>query len=289
MYFSYRWFSFYCFTFSGCDYVLHSTAQLYSHKRKHERRDFESAYKKYRDVQQPNTKMPILPRPDYIVSQPMPNLGTNPLLHQTLANLSGMKRVAEWDQTEPLELKKPKLEHGSDVDISAPSTPSARSTPVDRIGVKIEPDESMDAEDSNTGDESKEASPVEKARIGLVSLNESLDLSNSLNLPIPRFVSKGGESAVSMVTHSPGALDLQSKPLFSPLSSDKSMASLQNFASLCNAMPSTLTGSLVTMNPGMLLTVPSSVAGASTILQPPKSVYAERREKDDSWKSYLVR
>ncbi|ESO88888.1 hypothetical protein LOTGIDRAFT_94426, partial [Lottia gigantea] len=25
----------------GCDYVLHSTAQLYSHKRKHERRDFE--------------------------------------------------------------------------------------------------------------------------------------------------------------------------------------------------------------------------------------------------------
>ncbi|KAK6177137.1 hypothetical protein SNE40_015302 [Patella caerulea] len=35
----------------GCDYVLHSTAQLYSHKRKHERREFESAYQNFRTTQ----------------------------------------------------------------------------------------------------------------------------------------------------------------------------------------------------------------------------------------------
>lgn len=37
----------------GCQYVLHSTAQLYSHKRKHERREFESAYRNYRELQHP--------------------------------------------------------------------------------------------------------------------------------------------------------------------------------------------------------------------------------------------
>ena len=37
---------------SGCQYVLHSTAQLYSHKRKHERREFEHAYRNYRQLQQ---------------------------------------------------------------------------------------------------------------------------------------------------------------------------------------------------------------------------------------------
>ncbi|XP_071146586.1 zinc finger protein castor homolog 1-like isoform X3 [Mytilus edulis] len=38
--------------YGSCNYVLHSTAQLYSHKRKHERREFETAYQKYRDGSQ---------------------------------------------------------------------------------------------------------------------------------------------------------------------------------------------------------------------------------------------
>ena len=33
---------------TGCDYVLHSSGQLYSHKRKHERKDSELAYRKYK-------------------------------------------------------------------------------------------------------------------------------------------------------------------------------------------------------------------------------------------------
>lgn len=32
---------------TGCNYVLHSSGQLYSHKRKHERRDAELAYRKW--------------------------------------------------------------------------------------------------------------------------------------------------------------------------------------------------------------------------------------------------
>lgn len=37
--------------FSGCTYVLHSTAQLYSHKRKHERREFENIYRTFKQAQ----------------------------------------------------------------------------------------------------------------------------------------------------------------------------------------------------------------------------------------------
>lgn len=35
----------------SCDYVLHSSGQLYSHKRKHERKDNEVAYRKYKLAQ----------------------------------------------------------------------------------------------------------------------------------------------------------------------------------------------------------------------------------------------
>lgn len=35
----------------GCTYVLHSSGQLYSHKRKHERRENELAYRKFRLAQ----------------------------------------------------------------------------------------------------------------------------------------------------------------------------------------------------------------------------------------------
>ncbi len=35
----------------GCDYVLHSSGQLYSHKRRHDRRDSEEAYRKFKLAQ----------------------------------------------------------------------------------------------------------------------------------------------------------------------------------------------------------------------------------------------
>lgn len=41
---------------AGCTHVLHSTGQLYPHKRKHERRDNELAYRKYRLAQTLHSK-----------------------------------------------------------------------------------------------------------------------------------------------------------------------------------------------------------------------------------------
>ncbi|KAL8571171.1 hypothetical protein ACOMHN_010632 [Nucella lapillus] len=53
---------------SGCNYVLHSTAQLYSHKRKHERREFENVYRTYRQIQRPS----IQPSSNQVQASPRP-------------------------------------------------------------------------------------------------------------------------------------------------------------------------------------------------------------------------
>ena len=47
--------------------MLHSTAQLYSHKRKHERREFENAYRSFRSLQSQQVKFEneeATPKPD---------------------------------------------------------------------------------------------------------------------------------------------------------------------------------------------------------------------------------
>lgn len=276
--------------------MLHSTAQLYSHKRKHERRDFESAYKRYRDNPQPSSQSAIksiLPRTDFGTSQQLASLGGNAAI-QTLANISnmpsGLKRQFDWDQVEPLELKKPKLEPESDIEASAPSTPSARSSPVDKISIKMEiDDQSIDVERSNSPTDCKQTVPDAESQFGqMYKDGRNLSLSGSLTLPIPRFAVKSEVNLpvpppnmdISQYKNIPPKLtdnSVKPEPLFSAVSSSSSM------------MPSTLGGSLVTMNPGAILTVPSTFPGQSTVLQPPKSVYTERREKDDSWKTYLVR
>ena len=62
---------------AGCDYVLHSTGQLYSHKRKHERKDFEHAYKRFKDQQHGARPAPPLPPPSAPLPAP-PSAGITP-------------------------------------------------------------------------------------------------------------------------------------------------------------------------------------------------------------------
>lgn len=275
------------FLLTGCDYVLHSTAQLYSHKRKHERRDFENAYKKYRDTHQPSRHKLILPRTDFGTIQQVTSVTGSPPVHSvtSIGNTSispGFKRQMDFDQHEPLELKKPRLE--SDFEASVSSVQSARSTPVEK-GLKMETDEHMVDEDSllSTTD-SIETSPDLKSNLSQIYKDsKSLSLSGSLTLPIPKFPGKGETpSEEQTLPSSVNALKANS-------SLGKAEIMFSAVSSLGNVMPSTLGGSLVSMNPGTMLTIPSTFPGPSTVLQPPKSVYTERREKDDSWKTYLVR
>lgn len=238
----------------NCDYVLHSTAQLYSHKRKHERRDFENAYKKYRDKDghklqhiQPMPNMAI-PRADIISHF----LGGSSGIHLP----QGLKRPAE--QTEPLELKKPKLEPLSD-DEDIPSSSASpcmmsdgASTPFFPSSPKTEQD-SMDEENSNTSD---------KFADDYRSLKENDNLDSSLNLPINSLTAQKESSAL---------------PTQVKVTPD--ISGPQSVSSMPCTLPTGWAGQAV-------MTVPNP---ASTVLQPPKTIYMERREKDDSWKNYLVR
>ncbi|WAR13855.1 CAS-like protein [Mya arenaria] len=275
----------------GCDYVLHSTAQLYSHKRKHEKRDFESAYKKYQNHSTPQGPKPILPRPDLGNAAGSITNGT-PVIQSVGA--PGIKHKIDWDRSESIELKKPKIEINSDVDMSVTSSPSGRSTPADKFWPQTPADDSMDMDDLSNPEDSRDSSPPEKSRLAGMDAEAGINLSGSLTLPIPRFQTlTAKDSAPALPTSttqsSTPTMSEQSQPksepdaLFRPVTSE-------NFHSThrLSASPS-LGGNLLSMNPGTLLTVPSTIQGASTVLQPPKSVYTERREKDDSWKTYLVR
>ena len=269
-------------TIAGCDYVLHSTAQLYSHKRKHERRDFESAYKRFRDhhpaapglnqmPQQPGTK-PILPRPDPMSMLQFQTINGKPAI-PTLASMSGLKRPADMEPADMVDVKKIKLEPLSDVDGTAPSSPAGlsddQSFTADRTKFEYE---QMDAEASNMSECSSENHGDDGHSSDKCNSEvESINLSGSLSLPIQTLKLKT-EPMVDT-----GLADLgqpSSPPAFPPHSS---------------SLSASLTSALVSMNPGTLMTIPSTLTGASTILQPPKSIYTERREKDDSWKTYLVR
>ena len=256
------------FILSDCDYVLHSTAQLYSHKRKHERRDFENAYKKYRDRDghkpQHIQPMPsVIPRAD-IINHYLGGMGG-------LQMASGLKRPAE--QMEPLELKKPKLEQSSDQedDRDFPSSSASpcplsdgASTPFFPSSPKTEQN-SADDENSNMSD--RYTNMVDKYSNDHAEMNESENLDDSLNLPINSF---NGQCELSA---SPSALPTQVKVMPASFTDPNSVS----------GMPCTLPPGLVGQ---AVMTVPDP---AATVLQPPKTIYMERREKDDSWKSYLVR
>ena len=168
----------------------------------------------------------------------------------------GVKRPAE--QVEPLELKKPKLEPSSDHE-ETPSTSvspcmmsDGASTPFFPSSPKTEND-SMEEENSNMSD---------KLADGYESPRESDNLDSSLNLPI-NSLSAQNESA---------ALPTQVQVM-------PSITGAPSATSMPCTLPTGMVGQAV-------MRVPDP---ASTVLQPPKTIYMERREKDDSWKNYLVR
>ena len=182
---------------------------------------------------------------------------------------SGVKRPAE--QVEPLELKKPKLEPASDQDDSTDfPSPSASpcpmsdgaSTPFFPLSPKTEQN-SADDENSNMSD--RYTNRTDKYSNEDMEMNDSENLDGSLNLPINSFSGQTESSA--------SALPTQVKVM--PASFTDPNAS--------SGMPCTLPPGLVGQ---AVMTVPDP---ASTVLQPPKTIYMERREKDDSWKNYLVR
>lgn len=177
-----------------------------------------------------------------------------------------LKRPAE--QTEPLELKKPKLETLSDTEDIPSSSASpcmmsdGASTPFYPLSPKTEQD-SVDEENSNMSGHFADDK----------NLKENEDLDSSLNLPINALSAQNGPIEASGAQNGSSALPTQVKVT----------PNLTGTQSQSVSMPCTLPTGLVGQ---AIMTVPDP---ASTVLQPPKTIYMERREKDDSWKTYLVR
>ena len=69
---------------AGCDYVLHSTSQLLSHKRKHERREIESIYRKHRPHHSP-AHSPVKSHAATTTAAAMLNPTLQPLANQSTA------------------------------------------------------------------------------------------------------------------------------------------------------------------------------------------------------------
>lgn len=208
---------------------------------------------------------------------------------------AGMKRSAEWADLP--EMKRMKVEPTSDMDESSPSSPSGisegRSTPIDRYTPQSDHPECEENMDTyNNGD------VLTDVKTEMSSLSED-KLNNSLNLPIPGQLNSIKEEKPSPATENQSTV---SGNLYSmsgnqstvfgnqPALPGNQSANNNNTGIRPISFPSgpMKVGSLPMMNPS-LITVPSQALAAATALQPPKSVYTERREKDDSWKVYLVR
>ncbi|XP_013088820.2 uncharacterized protein LOC106072911 [Biomphalaria glabrata] len=160
----------------GCQYVLHSSTQLYSHKRKHERRDFEFAYRNFRHLQQLTPKkmkrtgmnLPKMINPTvvennvksspisglYAVQSIPVNSSTLPIeTIDTVLNLSNQKAELKVEEREdssdfPINLAQDKTAVAVEEKIkSEVSTPDIRLHAVSSSCIKKEIDSELEPED----------------------------------------------------------------------------------------------------------------------------------------------
>ncbi|KAE8750785.1 hypothetical protein FOCC_FOCC002495 [Frankliniella occidentalis] len=89
---------------SGCSYVLHSSGQLFSHKRKHERKDSELAYRKYKLAQ---SMMKSLVDGQAFADQFSAGMGDEAVnvnaLHSLMAGLGGQPGAAPQHGADPAD------------------------------------------------------------------------------------------------------------------------------------------------------------------------------------------
>ncbi|XP_067659441.1 zinc finger protein castor homolog 1-like isoform X2 [Haliotis asinina] len=202
----------------GCNYVLHSTAQLYSHKRKHERRDFENAYRTYRQVQKaaPSQTRPTQPvmgslqgvpalsgAGQLLAQVPIP-VGTN-LTPQAVPSMSLPVKIKT-------EMESPKGKRSDSGNSNGMSPPIIEK----KVKVKLEPTEPMDQS---------------SGLLNHASVVSEEKLNDSLTLPVPSAISPQKDNS-------------------NPPSSGEN-----------------------TPSHGVEMVRPST----------------EKREKDESWKAYLIR
>jgi hypothetical protein len=287
-----------CFVFSGCNYVLHSTGQLYSHKRKHERRDFEFAYKRFKQESgddkggssneassvggpsgAPSPSPQTQPRPI------APKLGLNDQLPHGL--------VLPQPLSLPLEQQQAIFSHAQKALMMAIGLQSHGGRPREQNDpeyMDLEDLKNFDTKTMNSGASSPNSgsiSPppatapsnphskfsltaeirqqqIQSALARYASVLKHAELNNSLSLPIPNFLASEriGEAAAHTVTCGDVAMkEERESPVPVPVQ-------------------------LIQDQYVVPLTPP---CGDAPLLQRPLPKIMEKRERDESWKKYMIR
>ncbi|XP_062590668.1 zinc finger protein castor homolog 1-like [Saccostrea cucullata] len=218
----------------GCIYVLHSTAQLFSHKRKHERRDFETAYRKFRED---STDMDSSMQFGGGVVGENSSFTSSPLSHMSLP-ISIKTEITEDDfKEESCDSKIPMSEQS--MEDSNSDVKSLKS----------------DCSDTKDISQSEEEAMVLSKHADQLSGEK---LNDSLTLPIP---------GCTAVGESPGAMS-------TPIKSETGNA----------IMPNAIPG-MKESSPK----VPLPISVPPMLLSKPSPNTQERKERDESWKNYLIR
>ena len=243
--------------------MLHSTGQLYSHKRKHERRDFEHAYRRFKDdpLKSPSMTLPHQLAMGGAASGMMTSPGMSQMM--TSPAMSHMSSKEYVDLEDLVKMNRPRSLNISESssaashpspqpqDLSLPSTPGiSEPTTPSSVSVKLEPVDTI------------RESKVPPSTIAKLASKLNSQLNDSLTLPIPGHT---------------------------PASSQKGLASL----------PSPLVG---VINPPSVAMTPVSGSGSAARAPSPTMGIChggfvpkvsppvnEKKERDETWKKYLTR
>ncbi|XP_069118331.1 zinc finger protein castor homolog 1-like [Argopecten irradians] len=285
---------------AGCNYVLHSTAQLYSHKRKHERRDFESAYRKFREEQQ---DVKGAPPPSGIIQGTAMPTGINPLSnmpmmpnHQPMSLPVSIKREAPDDfvsndskklktgqpgMSLPLSIKQEAFD-----DSESNESKYMLEEPPENLNensfsdLKSESSESNAAMDVSNQDQDSDSvkddvldipdtSYSEPKATTMAALNlTGTNLNDSLTLPIPMIQTQKEVQVTSPQEVVPVRQQLQ-LPVQIPTSAPSMATPL--------------------VAPVSSPAVSQAVSSVSSVPLPARPPIMEKRERDEAWKNYLIR
>ena len=166
--------------------MLHSTGQLYSHKRKHERRDFEHAYRRFQEEQKNKSKLSkttITALPTEMLAKLSQGISTNALSLSSAT--SGEQDNPEYIDMEDLQtLNQPEVTKNDrkifpkmEIDADASTLIKREATP-----------EVIDSEDENHDEQPfTQVLPSTLAKLASKLSGSSTSLDGSLNLPIPEY------------------------------------------------------------------------------------------------------
>ena len=304
---------------TGCEYVLHSTGQLYSHKRRHERRDFEHAYRRFRDEQKKKTDGPGPNRPT------LPTNPNHPPLNQASSSMSpahSSKGPAHPKmslghhlptraphQNSPKPMLNPALTNANPIRMPA-SAPKPTPNPAHlMLEHAVKQEEYIDLEDLNRYNQSKGGptdSSLTPTDLSLSSTSSSGSLANIKQEPLviaPK-VEPSSSIGLDLSNNSNSCSQAQPSTLAKLASKLNSSSSLNGSLNLpipsigssneeSDMKPKITDVKSLAPSQGLTLMPGGPGVGASPGVQGfiPKSSPAvnEKREKDESWKKYLTR